>query len=340
MEKTIRFLGLGAIFFAALWGCNGGSSGSSTASGTAGKHLKLAFVTNNSSDYWTIAHKGVDKATKDLNDAAAADATHKLPTVEVDFRMPADGSAAGQKQIIDDLIASGVDGIAISPVDPANETDMINNAAKSALVFTQDSDAPNSNRACYIGTDNVAAGKMLGEEIKKALPNGGRIYAFVGKSDAQNAKDRLQGVQQAIAGTKIQLIDTIQDGADHTKAKTNVADILVKDPNVAGLIGIWSYNGPAIYSAVQDANKVGKVKILCFDEEVQTLDGIKKGAIDATIVQQPYQFGYLAITNMSKYLNGDKSVIPANKLDNVDPQVVDKANVDDYKAKMDKIRAE
>lgn len=174
----------------------------------------------------------------------------------------------------------------------------------------------------------------------KALPNGGKIYAFVGSVDAQNAKDRLDGVKQAIAGTKIQLVDTIQDDADHTKAKTNVSDILAKDPSVAGLIGIWSYNGPAIYSAVEDANKVGKVKILCFDEEKETLAGIKAGAIDATVVQQPYQFGYLAIVNMSKYLNGDKSVIPANKLDTVDATVITKDTVADYQAKMDKIRAE
>src|SRR5262249_4756380 len=113
----------------------------------AGKELKLAFVTNNSDDFWTIARQGVEKADRELTDVSA------------EFRMTAHGTAAEQKRIIDDLMAKGTDGIAISPVDPENQTPLINSTAKQALVFTQDSDAPKSDRACYVGTDNVAAGR-------------------------------------------------------------------------------------------------------------------------------------------------------------------------------------
>src|SRR6185369_4240038 len=104
------------------------------------KKLKLAFVTNNASDYWTIARKGVEQAAREL------------PNVEAEVKIPGEGSAAEQKRIIDDLLAKGVDGIAISPVDPDNQTQLINDATKQALVLTQDSDAPKSERACYIGT--------------------------------------------------------------------------------------------------------------------------------------------------------------------------------------------
>ena len=71
-------------------------------------------------------------------------------------------------------------GIAISPVDPDNQTQLINETAGKVLVVTQDSDAPNSNRAFYVGTDNVAAGRQAGELIKEALPQGGKIMLFVG----------------------------------------------------------------------------------------------------------------------------------------------------------------
>ena len=113
----------------------------------------LAFVTNNASDFWTIARKGTEKA-----DAERADIT-------VEFRL-ADGTAAGQKRIVEDLLAKGVDGIAISPVDPANQTAMLDDAAQKTLVFTHDSDAPASKRECYVGTDNVAAGREAGGLIK------------------------------------------------------------------------------------------------------------------------------------------------------------------------------
>src|SRR5207245_3785062 len=115
---------------------------------------RLAFVTNNASDFWTIARKGTEKAAAEL------------PDVTVEFRIPGSGTAAEQKGIIDDLLAKGVSGIAISPKDPANQTQLINDAAKQALIITQDSDAPKSDRSCYIGTDNVAAGRQEGALIK------------------------------------------------------------------------------------------------------------------------------------------------------------------------------
>ena len=292
----------------------------------SGNTLHLAFVTNNASDFWTIARAGCNKAKEELKD------------VDVDFQIPADGTAASQKRIVDDLLARGVQGIAISPVDPTNETPMLNQVAKQALLFTQDSDAPNSDRACYVGTDNVAAGKQAGELIKKALPDGGKIMVFVGTLDAQNARDRLNGIKQTLEGSKIQIIDTRTDDTDRVRAKANVQDTLVKYPDVAGLVGLWSYNGPAIYNAVKEANKVGSVKIVCFDEEDETLAGVKDGAIYATVVQQPFEFGHQAMVLMSKYLRGDKSVIPASKQIFVPTLAIQKDNVEEFQTKLNKLR--
>jgi ribose transport system substrate-binding protein len=166
----------------------------------------LAFVTNNAADFWTIARKGTEKADAEL------------PGVTVEFRL-GDGTAAAQKRIVDDLLAKGVDGIAISPVDPANQTAMLDDAAQRAVVFTHDSDAPSSKRECYVGTDNVAAGRQAGELIKEALPEGGKIALFVGKLDARNAQERLQGIKDAIAGTKIEILDVRTDDTDEVRAK-------------------------------------------------------------------------------------------------------------------------
>jgi len=334
LNRNLFGAALAMAFAIVVVGCSGGDkpdAGAPAAGATAGgasktdKKFKLAFVTNNSSDYWTIAHKGVEKAEKELG-------------ITVDFQMPPKGTAAEQKQIIDDLLVKGEDGIAISPVAPKNQIELINQWASKTLVITQDSDAAQSKRACYIGTDNVAAGRKVGEELKKALPNGGKIIAFVGDADAQNAKDRIKGITDALAGSKIELVDTRTDGADHEKAKSNVNDVLVARPDVVGLVGIWSYNGPAISSAVKEQNKVGKIKIVCFDEEDGTLAGVKDGTIAATVVQHPFEFGYQAIIKMSKYLNGDKSVFPANGLNVIDTQVLHAEDVDKFKADLDKLR--
>lgn len=306
-------------------GSGGGSTGAPSGGG-GGKEIKLAFVTNNSSDFWTIARKGVEKADEELTN------------VTVEFKMPTDGTPASQRRIVDDLIAKGLDGMAISPVDPANQTDMINAAAKQALVVTQDSDAPESDRACYVGTDNRAAGRQAGEELKKALPNGGKVMVFVGMIDAQNAKERFEGIKEAIAGTKIEILDVRTDKTDRVAAKSNVSDTLVKYPDIAGLVGLWSYNGPAILNAVKEAKKEGQVKIVCFDEEDETLAGVKEGAISSTIVQQPYEFGYQSVKLMAAVKEGKTDAIPANKLNIVPTLVIDKATVDEFKTKLDKLR--
>src|SRR5215216_3208401 len=297
-----------------------GSGGNAGAGGTGGagtKH-KLAFVTNNASDFWTIARKGTEKAAREI------------PNIEVEFRIPADGTAAEQQRLIDDLLARGIHGIAISPVDPKNQTTMLNRAAGQTLVVTQDSDAPDSNRACYIGTDNVAAGRQAGELVKQALPNGGKIMVFVGVLDAANAQQRNQGLKEALAGSNVQIVDVRTDNTDRVRAKSNASDTLVNIPDITGMVGLWSYNGPLILQAVREANKIDKVKIIAFDEEDETLAGIKSGEIYATVVQQPYEFGYRSMELMSKILNGDKSGIPAGKQIFVPTIAVKKDNVEQF----------
>lgn len=286
--------------------------------------IRLAFVTNNASDFWTIARAGVDKAAAELGD------------VEVDFKIPADGTAATQKRIIEDLLARGVQGIAISPKDPANQTGVLNRAAERALVICHDSDAPNSNRAFYIGTDNIAAGRQAGELIKEVLPHGGKIMAFVGSLSAQNAHDRLAGIKEVLAGTNIEIIDVRTDETDHVRAKENVKDTIVKYPDIACLVGLWSYNGPAIVNALKESGKVGQIQAVVFDEEPATLSGIRDGIVYATVVQQPYQFGYQSIMDLHKYLKGDKSFVPADKRIIVPTRAIKKDNVQEFSDNLQK----
>jgi ribose transport system substrate-binding protein len=297
----------------------------STASAES-KSLDLAFLTNNASDFWTIARAGCEQAQKEVSN------------IKVEFKIPADGTAAEQTRIFDDLLVKGVNGIALSPVDPANQTAMIDKGAAKALIVTQDSDAPKSQRSFYVGTDNVAAGRQAGELIKKAVPNGGSIMLFVGKRDAQNAKERIQGVEETLKGTNIKILDVRTDDTDRVRAKQNVADTLVKNPDIACLVGLWSYNGPAILNAVKDANKIGKVKIVTFDEENDTLQGVKDGAIEATVVQNPYEFGRQAVTLMAKKLRNENPDIPADGKVIVPTRAIDKSNVDEFWANLKKLR--
>jgi ribose transport system substrate-binding protein len=327
MKLSTRTVLIGLTFLLTFSACQktgtqtGGGGQASTQGGK-----KFAFVTNNASDFWTIARRGTEKADEELTDVA------------VEFRMPPDGTAADQKRIVDDLLAKGIDAIAISPVDPANQTQLINDTAKQALVFTQDSDAPQSDRAAYVGTDNVAAGRQAGALIKEVLPEGGKIMLFVGKSDARNAQERTQGIREALAGSNVEIIDVRTDDTDRVRAKSNVSDTLVRYPEVKGLVGLWSYNGPAIVNAVKEAGKTGQVKIVAFDEEDETLAGVRDGAIYATVVQQPYEFGYQAIKMMAQAVKGDRSGIPADKKVIVPTLVIKRDGIEDFQRKINGLR--
>jgi len=280
----------------------------------------LAFVANNPSDYWTICQKGTQAAAKHLGN------------VSVQFVRPDDGTSVKQKSEIDSLLAAGVKGIAVSPVDPTNETPYLNTVAAQNHLITADADAPRSKRLCYIGTDNHAAGIMAGRLLRKALPHGGSVMVFVGRAEARNAQERIVGMREALRGSRVQVLGVLTDDADHARAAANVRDTLTRYPHLAGMVGIWSYNGPAILRGLQDAGKLGKVKVVAFDEEDATISGVQNGTVYAAVAQDPYQFGYQSVILLAQLARGDKHGIPADKLRYVPTRAVTKANVAAYLA--------
>jgi ribose transport system substrate-binding protein len=282
----------------------------------------LAFVVNVSANFWTIARRGIEKAN------------HEHPEYNMEMIVPSQASAADQRRIIDELLARRVSGIAISAINPANSTETLNRAAAACPLFTTDSDAPNSNRIVYIGTDNVAAGREAGGQMKKALPEGGKAMLFVGTMDADNARERTEGIREALKGSNIEIADIRTDETDTARAQRNVEDTLARYSDIALLVGLWSYNTPQIYQAVKGAGKEGKVKVVGFDEDEVTLRGIAEGVVFSTVVQQPFEFGYQCMTDMIKYINGDKSFIPAEKKIIVPTKIIDKSNVKEFQTQM------
>ncbi|MEZ5805602.1 MAG: sugar-binding protein [Rhizobiaceae bacterium] len=282
---------------------------------------QLAFVVNASSDFWKLAEAGVKKAQGEL------------PDYELQFRYPAQGTAAAQNSLMDDLVTAGVDAIMISSADPKNSIDAFNRIAGQVPLFTTDSDAPDSNRIAYLGSSNTDAGVQAGEEMVKAMGGKeGKCMGFVGFLGADNAKERIAGFKQAIEGKGIELVDVRGDDVDFTKARTNVDDVLVANPEINCMVGFYSYNPPKIYEALQAAGKLGQITVVAFDEDPVTLGAVKEGSFASTVVQQPFEWGYQGMKLMAKYLEGDKSGVPESKLIIVPTKVINKENADDFEA--------
>lgn len=158
---------------------------------SGGDTVQIALVSNTVSDFWRYVRAGVLKGEKEFN-------------ARCEFRMPADGTPAEQQRIVEDMIAKKVSGMAISPIDPQNQLELINKACEVMNVICQDSDAPDTKRLCYVGTNNYRAGREAGKLIKEAMPEGGQVVIFVGRLDAQNARERRQGVIDELMGKPMQ----------------------------------------------------------------------------------------------------------------------------------------
>ncbi|AQZ49785.1 sugar-binding protein [Martelella mediterranea] len=285
---------------------------------------QLAFVVNAASDFWKLAEAGVNAAQAEL------------PGYELQFRYPAQGTAALQNALMDDLVAAGTDAIMISSADPKNSIDAFNRIAAQVPLFTTDSDAPQSDRIAYLGSSNTAAGVQAGEIAVGAMPDGGKCMGFVGFLGADNAKERIAGFRQAVEGKGIELVDVRGDDVDFARARSNVDDVLAASPDINCMVGFYSYNPPKIYEALQAAGKLGDITVVAFDEDPITLGAVREGSFAGTVVQDPYQWGYQGMKLMASYLEGDRSEIPADGLIIVPTKIIDQDNVDAFEAELKK----
>ena len=294
---------------------------------------RIAYVTNGVAAFWTIAQTGVHHAGRDFD-------------VDVSVHMPAEG-ISDQKRIVEDLLTVGVDGIAISPIDPANQIDLINEAARYAQVVTHDSDAPGTDRLCYIGMDNYQAGRLCGQLVKEALPEGGKIMILVGRLEQDNARRRRQGLLDEILGRshdperydppgqvleneKYSIMGTLTDQFDRAKAKANAEDAMSRFPDLAAMVGLFAYNPPLILEAVRQAGRAGEITVIGFDEADQTLQAIQDGIMYGTVVQDPYRYGYESVRVLAALVKGDRSVIPASGFLDIPARQIRRDNVAEF----------
>jgi ribose transport system substrate-binding protein len=273
-----------------------GTPAPATAEPGAAKTYHFAFVTNNSSDFWNIAEKGVRKAEKDLG-------------IKADVFRPLKTEVSEQQRFIEDILVQNFDGMAICAINPDAMTPLLDRVAAKMPVVVHDPPPPKSQRKAFVGTDNVAAGRLAGQAgidaLKAANITKGKVAMFVGRIDMQNSIDRKRGIDETLGKQPgIEILPVFLDGADRNKAKKNVEDALARYPDLVMTIGLWSYNGPCMVDAVKASTRTKKPLIVAFDEEEETLKAVQDGVIYATIVQRPFQFGYQSMKALKDVRDG------------------------------------
>jgi len=305
----------------------------------AKKRPRVAFVTNCVAQFWTVAKFGVEAGEKEFD-------------VEAVVRMPANGTAEEQKRILEDLLAKGVEGIAVSPKDPENMTALLDKVASRSVLLTHDSDAPKSKRLCYIGMDNYDAGRLCGQLVQEAIPNGGPVVIYIGNLDQDNARRRRQGVidqllgrshdpnrfdkqDAALRGEKYEIRATFTDQFDRQKAKAAAQDALVRWRDIACMVGLFEYEVPLVLEAVQSANRLSEIEIVGFDEAEATLQGILDGHIHGTVVQNPFEYGRRSLQLLGQLLREPdekkrEALLPKNRVIDIPARQIRKADVAEF----------
>lgn len=326
------------LALALVFACGGGTADSEGADARP----RIAYVTNGIASFWTIAKAGVEAAAEEFD-------------ADCDVRMPANG-IVDQKAVLEDLLTRGVDGIAISPIDGANQREQIDEACARTNVITHDSDAPDSRRLCYVGMDNYAAGRLCGELVKEAMPEGGSVMIFVGRLEQDNARRRRQGVIDELLGRssdasrydtpgEVQegggytILDTRTDQFDRSRAKSNAEDALALHPDLGCMVGLFAYNPPACLEALAAAGKLGEVQVVAFDEADETLQGILDGNVHGTVTQQPYMYGYESVRILAALARGDDSVVPASGFVDVPARLVRRDNAREFWDELERLVA-
>ncbi|MBC7227414.1 MAG: sugar-binding protein, partial [Thermoflexales bacterium] len=296
------------------------------------KGFRVVVIGKSVHPYWSNVELGVRAAARDLG----------LSEDQAIFFVPPTEDVAKQIETMEMYIAQGVTGIAVAPSDPAALEPVMKKAADAGIIVTTLDTPPveGSVSLVYIGTDNYSAGKMAGEVMKQLLPEGGKVGIGRGSDTALNALQRTQGFLDAIAGTKIQALEPVNDKEDAARALELANSVLSANPDLAGAFGVYAYNGPAWATAIKEAGKAGKIKLVCFDATTDIINGIKEGVIDATIAQREYDMGYKSVQLI--YLIATKGKDAAFAEMGVKDGVIDTGvdvitaqNLKDYEASLD-----
>ncbi|MFN6304185.1 MAG: substrate-binding domain-containing protein [Planctomycetota bacterium] len=253
---------------------------------------RIILLNNTDSPFWDAARAGINKAQADL----------KLADSGFSASMDSnDGTETGQ---IEKLRQYGtqkdIAAVIISPISSTNPAiaDELKNLKNKGITigcFDSDLDAKYQQyREFYVGTNNIAGGKVLGTAAKMLKPQGAPYVQFVGVDSQQNAIERMDGFTSAVGESFVQK-DRKLDDADRNRARDNVRDVITKYPDLSVLVGIWSYNAPAIVDVVKEKNARDKFTIVTFDAEAIAIQQMADGMIDAMVVQNPFAMGYESV---------------------------------------------
>lgn len=245
---------------------------------------RYVFVaTNINLAYWQEAQAGFLDAAKVLG-------------VKAEFTGPTTYDPFAEVTEFRRVVSTNPSGICVSAARPDSfQADIDKAVAAGIPVICVDSDVPDSKRILYVGTDNIKAGR---ESLKRmaALLHGKGNVAVITISGQNNLDQRVAGVADALSNfPELKLTTILDDKGDARLANDLVSNFIQKKEKIDGIICVEAAGGSGSAEALHRLSMEGKLPIVAFDNDPETLDWIDRGAISATITQKAYVMSYFGL---------------------------------------------
>jgi ribose transport system substrate-binding protein len=287
----------------------------------------FVMVTSNKNiPYWQTAASGFYEAARQMN-------------VKADVVGPDTYDPNGEKDEFHRILAKKPAGIIVSPADPAIMKPEIDAAiAQGIPVITIDTDAPDSNRLFFIGTNNYQAGTIGAKLAAKALNGKGSVVIF-GMPNQFNIAERMRGYKDVLSEHPgIKIVREVDMKGDPRIVFDAVQAVLDKKEPIDGFISLEAQGGKEIATVLKNNKVTGKV-VVAMDTDDAVLNGIKEGIINGTVAQKPYTMGYIGIKavddffhnkmDLAKMKDSKSPLSPLPAYVDTGATLIDKSNVDE-----------
>lgn len=320
LNKVFALMLALVMILALVTGCASGGQNTSNStnvkadSAAADEKLQFAIV-------YPVIHEFFNATTEGAENTAA-----EIGNIEILAKGSTTGDVQQQIEIMENLITMGVDGIAIGCTDSDALTPVINKAIEKGIqVVSFDTDAPDSNRAGYIGTDNFSAGQHMGRVAAELLDGKGKVLISTGTPSQLGLNQRIEGVKDVFtAYPDIEIVDIQPGYGDAVKTLSNIEDMIKAHPDFSILLGMDAPAGPAAVTAWKAQGL--EQPIVAFDDMADVIQGLKDGQITATIAQGQYDWGVNIVKELKDLVDGKE--IPANQ--DTGTREINQENVREY----------
>jgi ribose transport system substrate-binding protein len=270
-----------------------------TASSASPKKRAIAVIPKGTThEFWKSVHAGANKAGR----AAGVQIIWKGPVREDD--------RDEQIKVVENFVASGVDGIVLAPLDDTALARPASDAVHEGIpVVIIDSDLKWNDRVSFVATDNYRGGAIAAERLGETLKGRGHVMVLRYQEGSASTMQREAGFLDMIRAKfpDIRVVSSNQYGGATTETAYAISEnLLIKFKDLQGIFCPNESTTFGMLRALQDAGRAKGLFFVGFDSSVKLVEALRKGEIDALVIQNPFRMGELGVQTLLSHIKGEK----------------------------------